>query len=51
MTEREKKCFDSHPIWKVAADGLPTEDGEYLVVGIIIMTQFVHTRRKTSNIG
>ena len=40
MTEREKKCFDdigdtqvdSHPIWKVAADGLPVEDGEYLVV-------------------
>ena len=23
---------DSHPIWKVAADGLPDEDGEYLVV-------------------
>ena len=32
MTEMEKKCFDSHPIWKVAADGLPDEDGEYLVV-------------------
>ena len=40
MTEREKKCFadigdtqvDSHPIWKVAADELPVEDGEYLVV-------------------
>ena len=23
---------DSHPIWKVAAEGLPVEDGEYLVV-------------------
>ena len=40
MTEREKKCFDdigdtqvdSHLIWKVAAEGLPVEDGEYLVV-------------------
>ena len=40
MTEREKKCLDdigdtqvdSHPIWKVAADELPVEDGEYLVV-------------------
>ena len=41
MTEREKKCFDdigggcwcdSHPIWKVTADELPVEDGEYLVV-------------------
>ena len=40
MTEREKKCFDdigdtqvdSHSIWKVAAEGLPVEDGEYLVV-------------------
>ena len=40
MAEREKKCFDdigdtqvdSHPIWKVAADELPVEDGEYLVV-------------------
>ena len=32
MTEREKKCFDSHPSWKVTADELPVEDGEYLVV-------------------
>ena len=28
-----------------------TRNINHLLVGIIIMTQFVHTRRKTSNIG
>ena len=32
VTDVVSLVADSHPIWKVAAEGLPVEDGEYLVV-------------------